>query len=79
MDKPWLISLIVKYTKIIKFFDRSEYYFRNENYTNSITDEITTIMGSGTIRQDFIGYNVLTLRKREEMIQKPFKICKLNY
>jgi len=57
------------------YYDELLHYFRNEQYTNSITDEITGIMRSGTVRSDFIGYNVLTLRKREEMIQKPFSIC----
>jgi hypothetical protein len=59
------------------YYEELLHYFRNERYTNSITDEITNLMGSGTTRPDFIGYNVLTLRKREEMIQKPFKICRI--
>lgn len=63
----------------ILYYEELLHYFRNDKYTNSIVDEITNLMGSGTNRQDFIGYNVLKLKKREEMIQQPFKICKKIY
>ncbi len=57
------------------YYEELLHYFINEKYTNSINDEINEISSSGTIRSDFFGYNILTLKKREDMTQKPFSIC----
>lgn len=57
------------------YYEELLHYFRNENFTNTIQDEITGIVGSGTKRWDFIGYNIIALKKKEEMIQKPFDYC----
>jgi hypothetical protein len=59
----------------ILFHEQLLHYFRNDIYTNSIKDEITQKTAGGTKRPDFIGYNVLDLKTKEQMTQEPFGIC----